>query len=123
MSEVVLPLRRLNLIHLRLTRSMAQDLLPSWLQLMRLVPVVEEKAEVAGDIFCHSLCASLIVAVQVTQPAGASQTQHGPCKNIQGVYEIKTKILDLPRYFCNCCFCCTVLGLWQCITKISLNSL
>jgi hypothetical protein len=68
---------------------MAQDWLLSWLQLMHLVPAVVEKAEVASGILFHSLCASPIVAVQMTQLVGPSQTQHGTCKSIQGVYQFK----------------------------------
>jgi hypothetical protein len=89
---------------------------------MSMVPVIEKKAEIVSNIFFHSLCVSLIVAVQVMHLASARQTEHGPYKNIQGVCEIRTKILNLPRYFCKRCFCCIVFGLWQCITKVLFNS-
>jgi hypothetical protein len=75
-------------------------LLLSWLQFLNLVPVVEEKGELVGNILFHSLCVSLIVSVLVMQLAGASKT-YGPCRNIQCVYEIKTENTDLPTYFCN----------------------
>jgi hypothetical protein len=61
---------------------MVQDWLLSWLQLMSSVPAVEEKAEVVCGTLCHSLCALPNVAMQMMQMTGASQRQHGPCKNI-----------------------------------------
>jgi hypothetical protein len=67
---------------------MVQDWLLSWLQLTSSVPAVEEKAEVVCGKFCHSLCA-LPMAVQMMQMTGASQRQHGPCKNIEGVYQFR----------------------------------
>jgi hypothetical protein len=54
----------------------------SWLQLMRLVPAIEEKAEVVSGILCHSLCVSPIVVVWAIQPAGASQTQNDPYRSL-----------------------------------------
>jgi hypothetical protein len=68
---------------------MAQDWQLSWLQLKCLIPAVEEKAEVVCGTLYHSLCASPNVAMQMVQPPGASQRQHGPCKNIQGVYQFR----------------------------------
>jgi len=61
---------------------MAQDWRLSWLLLTSLAPVVEEKAGVAWGKLCHSLCALPKVAKSMMQLTGASQRQHGPCKNI-----------------------------------------
>jgi hypothetical protein len=68
---------------------MARDWRLSWSLLTSLAPVVERKAEVVWGKLCHSLCALPKVVKSMMQPTGASQRQHGPCKNIQGVYQFR----------------------------------
>jgi hypothetical protein len=78
-----------------------------------------------GSIPCFFLYGSLLVvvremmmffSVQVSHLAGARKTCD-PRKSIQGVYEIKTEILDLSVVSV------VVLSSCQCVTKISFNSL
>lgn len=88
-----------NLTRLHLTHSMAQDWRLSWLLPTSLAPAVEERAEVAWGKLAHSLCALPRVVKSMMQLTGASQRQHGPCKNIQGVYQFRNQNSGSPYAF------------------------